>query len=151
VTDGVVLEDTMQDKRYDPAAVEEKFGVGPELVADLLALTGASSDNVPGVDQVGPKTAARWLKAHGDLDGVIEHAVGVGGTGGAKLRAGLDQLRLSRELVTLEVSVEVGAGLAALERSQRDRARMIELLGGIGFSAWVKQYAGEGGASSSGS
>jgi len=74
VADGVVLEDTMQNKQYDRLAVEAKFGVGPERVADLLALTGDRSDNIPGVAKVGPKTAARWLREYGDLDGVIEHA-----------------------------------------------------------------------------
>jgi len=75
VGDDVVLEDTMQDKRYDPAAVETKFGVGPDRVGDLLALTGDASDNIPGVDKCGPKTAAKWLNAYGSLDAVIEHAV----------------------------------------------------------------------------
>jgi len=140
VTDGVVLEDTMQDKRYDPEAVEDKFGVGPELVADLLALTGDTSDNIPGIDKVGPKTAAKWLKQYGDLDGVIEHADEIGGKIGENLRAGLDQLKLSRELVSLDDSVEVEGGLDALKRSEPERERMIELLKRFGFSTWLKQY-----------
>ncbi|NBD94971.1 MAG: DNA polymerase I, partial [Gammaproteobacteria bacterium] len=143
VTDGVVLEDTMQDKRYDPASVEEKFGVGPELVADLLALTGDSSDNIPGVEKVGPKTAAKWLKQYGDLDGVIEHADDIGGKIGDNLRGGLDQLRLSRELVELKDSVGLEGGLEALKRSEPDRERMVELLKRFGFSTWLKQYTGE--------
>ncbi|WP_376693910.1 DNA polymerase I [Wenzhouxiangella sp. EGI_FJ10409] len=145
VTDGVVLEDTMQDKRYDPGAVEEKFGVGPELVGDLLALVGDSSDNIPGVDKVGPKTAVKWLKAYGDLDGVIEHADEIGGKIGDNLRGGLDQLRLSRELVELDDSVELEGGFEALKRAEPDRERMVELLKRFGFSTWLKQYSeGEG-------
>ena len=68
VDDGVVLEDSMQEKRYDPDAVAEKFGVAPGLVGDLLALTGDTSDNIPGVEKVGPKTAAKWLNQYGSLD-----------------------------------------------------------------------------------
>ncbi|NEZ02838.1 DNA polymerase I [Wenzhouxiangella sp. XN201] len=148
VTDGVVLEDTMQDKRYDPEAVEGKFGVGPERVADLLALTGDTSDNIPGIEKVGPKTAAKWLKAYGDLDGVIEHADEVGGKIGENLRAGLDQLRLSRELVALDDSVKLEGGLEALKRTEPDRERMIELLKRHGFSTWLKQYSDKEGESS---
>ncbi|RFF27226.1 MULTISPECIES: DNA polymerase I [unclassified Wenzhouxiangella] len=152
VTDGVVLEDTMQDKRYDPEAVEEKFGVGPELVADLLALTGDTSDNIPGVEKVGPKTAAKWLKEYGDLDGVIEHADEIGGKIGENLRGGLDQLRLSRELVTLDESVDLEGGLEMLGRGEPDRERMVELLKRFGFSTWLKQYSdGDGDGPSSGS
>jgi DNA polymerase-1 len=150
VTDGVVLEDTMQDKRYDPELVEDKFGVGPERVADLLALTGDSSDNIPGIEKVGPKTAAKWLKQYGDLDGVIEHAEDIGGKIGDNLRSGLDQLRLSRELVALDESVELEGGLESLKRAEPDADRMVELLKRFGFSTWLKQYtdaAGETGAS----
>ncbi|NBD95593.1 MAG: DNA polymerase I [Gammaproteobacteria bacterium] len=143
VTDGVVVEDTMQDKRYDPDAVREKFGVGPERVADLLALTGDTSDNIPGVEKVGPKTAAKWLNQYGDLDGVIEHADDIGGKIGENLRGGLDQLRLSRELVTLDESVELDGGIDALERGEPDREKMVELLKRFGFSTWLKQYQGD--------
>ncbi|RFF30552.1 DNA polymerase I [Wenzhouxiangella sediminis] len=147
VADGVVLEDTMQDKQYDPGLVEEKFGVGPELVADLLALTGDSSDNIPGVEKVGPKTAAKWLKQYGNLDGVIEHADEIGGKVGDNLRGGLEQLKLSRELVELEDSVELEGGLEALKRGEPDRERMIALLKRFGFSTWLKQYTDDAGDS----
>jgi DNA polymerase I len=141
VSDGVVLEDTMQDKRYDPQAVEEKFGVGPERIGDLLALTGDSSDNIPGVDKVGPKTAAKWLKQFGSLDELIERADEVGGKVGDNLRAALDTLPLSRKLVTLDEEVELGVGLEDLRPAGPDQARMIELLQRFGFSTWLKQYS----------
>ncbi|MDZ7791089.1 MAG: DNA polymerase I [Xanthomonadales bacterium] len=152
VGDGVVLEDTMQDKQYTPEAVEEKFGVGPALVGDLLALVGDSSDNIPGVEKVGPKTAVKWLKQYGDLDGVIENADKIGGKIGENLRDGLDQLRLSRQLVELDDSVALEGGPEALERGEPDRERMIELLRRFGFSTWLKQYSDgeDAGANSSG-
>ena len=141
VDDHVVLEDTMQDKRYDPAAVEEKFGVGPDRIADLLALTGDTSDNIPGVEKVGPKTAAKWLKQFGSLDELIERADEVGGKIGDNLRAALDTIPLSRELVALDEQVELGIGLDDLRPAGPDRARMIELLKRFGFATWLKQYS----------
>jgi DNA polymerase-1 len=61
-------------RTMDAAGVQEKFGVPPAQIADLLALVGDTSDNIPGLDGVGPKTAAKWLEAHGSVEGVIAHA-----------------------------------------------------------------------------
>jgi len=144
VDDGVVLEDSMQGKRYDAAAVTEKFGVGPALVGDLLALTGDSSDNIPGVDKVGPKTAAKWLNEYGSLEKLIESADQVGGKVGENLRATLDQLPLSRALVALKNDVDTGVDLDALNGPRADRARLVELLRHFGFSTWLKQFQNEG-------
>jgi len=143
VADGVVLEDTMQNKQYDRLAVEAKFGVGPERVADLLALTGDRSDNIPGVAKVGPKTAARWLREYGDLDGVIEHADEIGGSIGENLRNGLGQLKVSRALVALDDAVELAGGIEALKRAAPDPERMVDLLKRFSFMSWLKQYDGE--------
>jgi DNA polymerase-1 len=139
VGDGVVLEDTMQDKRYDPDAVEAKFGVPPELVGDLLALTGDTSDNIPGVDKVGPKTAAKWLNQYGSLEAVIDNADDVGGKIGDNLRAALDQLPVSRKLVTLKEDVDLDFSLEDLGYSGPDHDRLVELLKRFGFTTWLKQ------------
>ncbi len=143
VDDQVVLEDSMQGKRYDPDAVTEKFGVGPDRVGDLLALTGDSSDNIPGVEKVGPKTAAKWLNKYGDLEGLIEQADDVSGKVGDNLRAALEQLPLSRELVALKSDVETGVALQALTEAKPDKVRLIELLRHFGFSTWLQQYQDE--------
>lgn len=144
VDDGVVLEDSMQAKRYDAAAVTEKFGVGPALIGDLLALTGDSSDNIPGVDKVGPKTAAKWLNEYGSLDQLIASADRVGGKVGDNLRAALEQLPLSRRLVALKTDVDTGVDLEALGSARPDRARLVELLRHFGFATWLRQYQDEG-------
>ena len=149
VDDVVVLEDSMQGKRYDAAAVADKFGVGPERVGDLLALTGDSSDNIPGVDKVGPKTAAKWLNQYGSLDRLIERADEVGGKVGENLRSALDQLPLARELVALKSDVDTGIELDELHDARSDRDRLIELLRRFGFSTWLKQYQDEAGQSES--
>ncbi|MBX3248210.1 MAG: DNA polymerase I [Myxococcales bacterium] len=102
VGDGVVMLDTMRDRVFGPAETLEKFGVPPALVRDLLALTGDSSDNVPGVPSVGPKTAAKLLLEHGDLDGLYAHLDQVKGKVKEKLAEHREAAYLSRELVTLE-------------------------------------------------
>jgi 5'-3' exonuclease len=101
----VTLVNTMSDTRLDPDGVQEKFGVPPERIVDLLALTGDKVDNIPGIDGVGPKTAAKWLGQYGDLDGVIAAADAVKGKAGERLREGLDGLALSRELATIRLDV----------------------------------------------
>ena len=143
VDDGVVLEDSMQEKRYDPDAVVEKFGVAPERVGDLLALTGDTSDNIPGVEKVGPKTAAKWLNKYGSLESVIEHADEIGGKIGDNLRNALDQLPLSRDLVTLKEDVELDFGLEDLAAGSPDRDRLVELLKRFGFTTWLRQLGDE--------
>ena len=89
----------------DSAAVEEKFGVPPARIRDYLALAGDSSDNIPGVRGVGPKTAAKWLQAYGSLDGVKENAAEIRGKVGEKLRASFADVDLSLELATIRKDV----------------------------------------------
>src|SRR5205085_12067523 len=79
VTPHVTLVNTMSNERLDEAGVVAKFGVRADQVLDLLTLTGDSIDNIPGVAKVGLKTAAKWLEQYGTLDGVIAHAVEIGG------------------------------------------------------------------------
>lgn len=98
--------------RFTPEAVVEKYGVPPASYPDLAALVGESSDNLPGVPGVGPKTAAKWITTHGGLDGVLSAAATITGKAGESLRANLDQVRLNRRLngavrdVPLELGVE---------------------------------------------
>src|SRR5690606_23813142 len=87
VSEHVTLVDTMSGKTLDRQGVIEKFGVPPERIVDLLALTGDSIDNIPGVPKVGVKTAAKWLNEHGTLEGVIAAADRIGGKVGENLRA----------------------------------------------------------------
>lgn len=103
VGDGVDMFDTMKDKRIGREEVMEKFGVGPELVGDVLALMGDSSDNVPGVPGIGPKTATKLITEYGSLDAVLAAAPAMKPS---KMRDNLiehaDLARLSRVLVTLK-------------------------------------------------
>ena len=137
VSDQVVLYDTMNDKRMDPAGVVDKFGVGPERIIDLLALMGDTSDNIPGVPKVGPKTAAKWLNAHGDLDSVIANADDIGGKVGESLREHLEQLPKSRELATIRCDVELPLAFDALTRSEPDTDALRELYRRMDFHRWL--------------
>ena len=85
----------------DVAGVNAKFGVPPERIVDYLALIGDAVDNVPGVEKVGPKTAAKWIAEHGSLDGVVAAAPGIKGVVGENLRKALDWLPQGRRLVTV--------------------------------------------------
>lgn len=93
-------------RRLDAAGVRDKFGVPPERIADYLALVGDTSDNIPGISGVGPKTAAKWLAEHGSLAGVIDHA---GELQPERFReavaGGAERLRLNLRLTTLNLSL----------------------------------------------
>jgi DNA polymerase-1 len=108
--------DTMKDKRFGPAEVEEKFGVGPDKLGEVLALMGDSVDNVPGVPGIGPKTAAKLVLEHGDVEGVLAAAPSMKP---GKLRDNLiehaEQARLSRKLVELACDVPLPDPLDELE------------------------------------
>ncbi|HEY6599276.1 MAG TPA: DNA polymerase, partial [Pseudomonadales bacterium] len=136
VSEHVTLVDTMTDVRLDRAGVIAKFGVPPELIVDYLALMGDTSDNIPGVPKVGPKTAAKWLLEYGNLDGVIAHAADVPGKVGENLRASLSILPLSRQLTTIKCDVALDVGIDALTPSAIDTARLRALFERYEFLPW---------------
>ena len=104
---GNVKQLDMKGKLFSEGDVKEKMGVRPNQILDLLALTGDSSDNIPGVPSVGPKTAAKWLELYDDIDGVKANAEKIGGKVGEKLRESFDLLDLSYQLVKLKFDVEL--------------------------------------------
>jgi DNA polymerase-1 len=128
----------MKGKLYDCALVKEKMGVEPHQVSDLLALTGDTSDNIPGVPSVGPKTAAKWLDVYNDLAGVKANADKVGGKVGEKLRDSFDLLDLSNTLVQLKFDVEIPIDIFSDEPGE-DRATLASLYQEYGFSMWLRQ------------
>lgn len=91
----------------DAAGVREKYGVGPEQIADYLALVGDASDNIPGLSGVGPKTAAKWLQAHGSLEGVIAAAERFSDRWREALATQAERLRMNRTLTTLNLGLPV--------------------------------------------
>ena len=97
----MVLLDTMRDQLLDSQGVVNKFGVRPDQIVDYLALIGDTSDNIPGVMKVGPKTAVKWLDAYGNIDSLIDNADRLSGKVGESFRSTIDALPLYRKLVTI--------------------------------------------------
>ena len=120
VNDNISLINTMTGKSLDRDGVKEKFDVYPEQIVDFLALTGDSSDNIPGVPKVGPKTAAKWLNDHKTLDEIVAHADQIKGKVGESLRANLEQLELSRKLATIRCDLELGQSVQDLTPGEPD-------------------------------
>lgn len=133
------LINTMSNTTMDIAGVEEKFGVPPELIIDYLALIGDKSDNVPGVNKVGPKTAVKWLNLYGNLDGVVENATEITGKVGEYLRDGLEQLSLSKRLVTIKTDLELPLTLDELAPIPANIDRLYELYQQYEFNTWLRQ------------
>ncbi|MDJ0908884.1 MAG: DNA polymerase I [Woeseiaceae bacterium] len=120
VNDGVTLINTMNDSVMDRDGVRAKFDVWPEQVVDYLGLVGDTSDNIPGVPKVGPKTAAKWLNEYGSAEGIIENAEAIKGKVGESLRDNIDSLRLSAELATIRRDVDLPVGIEDLEAADAD-------------------------------
>jgi len=120
VDEHVTLVNTMTDSLLDRDGVKAKFDVWPEQIIDYLALVGDTSDNIPGVPKVGPKTAAKWLNEYGSVDALIERADEIKGKIGESLRDNLDRLRLSRELATIRLDVDLPVTPAELGDAVRD-------------------------------
>jgi DNA polymerase-1 len=139
VNDKVNLIDTMKKVILDEAGVVEKFGVRPDQIIDYLALMGDTSDNVPGVPKVGPKTAVKWISEYQSLDGVIENADKIGGKVGENLREFISQLPLSKDLVTIRCELEVEPLLADLKQVAPDNETLIELFQTLQFNKWLAE------------
>lgn len=138
VTPQVTLVNTMSNERLDVAGVEAKFGVLPERITDYLALVGDTADNIPGVQKVGPKTAAKWLQTYGDLNGVIAHAADVKGVAGENLRAHLHFLPLGRTLATVKTDVSLPLPIYALQAQPEDTVVLSDIFRHNGFKTWLK-------------
>jgi DNA polymerase-1 len=141
VSDRVRLLDTMKEKESGIPEVEERFGVGPERVTDILGLAGDSSDNIPGVPGIGEKTAIKMIQEFGDLDSLLDRAAEVKGKNGEKLREFADQARLSRQLATIDCRVPIEYAFADFALSPPDNGRLNELFKEYGFTTLIKELS----------
>ena len=128
----------MKGKLFSEDDVKEKMGVRPNQILDLLAVTGDSSDNIPGVPSVGPKTAAKWLELYEDINGVKANADKIGGKVGERLRESFDVLELSYQLVKLKFDVKLPFNILEDEPGE-NTTELIKLYKEYGFSMWLKQ------------
>jgi DNA polymerase-1 len=142
VGEQIRLINTMSDSRYDRDGVKAKFDVWPEQIIDYLALVGDSSDNIPGIDKVGPKTAAKWLGQYQTLDNLIAHAAEVPGKVGENLRAGLDTLALSRQLATIRCDLDLPQDIDSLTAGEPDTDALRALYTRLGMRALLRALPG---------
>ncbi|MDO5738703.1 MAG: DNA polymerase I [Ornithinimicrobium sp.] len=119
--------------RMTPAAVHEKYGVPPERYSDLAALVGETSDNLPGVPGVGPKTAAKWLGLYGDLPGLVDHVDQLPGKAGQATRDHLDQVLRNRRLNQLVLDVDLPVTIDDLAVKGWDREEVHRVFDGLEF------------------
>ena len=119
--------------RMDPRTVEEKYLVAPARYSDLAALVGETSDNLPGVPGVGPKTAAKWLGLYGDLQGVVAHADEIKGKAGESLREHLNGVLRNRRLNHLLTDLELPVTIDELERQNWDRDQVHTVFDSLEF------------------
>jgi DNA polymerase-1 len=138
----ITLINTMSDTVLDRAGVKAKFDVWPEQIIDYLALVGDSSDNIPGIDKVGPKTAAKWLAKYESLDEIVVHAAEIEGKVGENLRAGLETLELARKLATIRTDVELPVALDELVRQPADTDALRALYTRLELRSLLKQLDG---------
>lgn len=127
------------DEILDVAGVEEKFGIPPSLIVDYLILIGDTSDNVPGVEKVGPKTAVKWLKEYGSLDNIIANADNISGVVGENLRKALPWLPTARELITIRCDVGLRESLSDLAPQAPNKAKLAELFERFDFKSWKRE------------
>ena len=139
VNDKVTLINTMNNTLLNSDSVVTKFGVAPNQIIDYLSLIGDTSDNIPGVPKVGPKTAVKWLDQYKSLDAIMQSAEKFGGKVGENLRATLPQLPLSKELVTIKCDVELPYKLADLTQGQADHDTLCSLFSNYDFKSWLRE------------
>jgi DNA polymerase-1 len=139
----ISLVNTMTGTRLDRDGVKTKFDVYPEQIIDYLALVGDSSDNIPGVPKVGPKTAAKWLNQYGSLDEIIEHQQQIPGKVGESLREHVAQLELSRKLATIDCELQLPVGPGDLRPQDPDVAKLRDLYTRLELRSLLRQLSGE--------
>jgi len=142
VDGSITLINTMTNTTLDRDGVKQKFDVYPEQIIDYLALIGDSSDNIPGIDKVGPKTAAKLLAQYGSLDNLIAHLEEIAGKVGENLRLGRATLELSRRLATIRTDLELPLSLGELRPRAADTAKLRELYTRLELRALLRQLDG---------
>src|SRR5690606_32099250 len=147
VNEHVELVNTMSGEKTDVEGVMRRFGVRPDQIIDFLMLTGDAVDNIPGVEKVGPKTAAKWLNAYGSLDNLVAHADEIKGVAGNNLRQAIPNFEMTRRLVTIKLDCEIpffdDETLGDLVPKEPDTQALIQLYDEYGFRTWLRALSGD--------
>ena len=142
VNENVSLLNTMNNEALDQAGVKNKFGVTPEQFIDFLTLTGDKSDNIPGVNKVGPVTANKWLAQYGSLDHIIANADSFKGKVGEYLRQAIaENLLLSKKLVTIDCALALEHGINDLQCQPADEQLLLDYYEKFEFKQWAQELS----------
>lgn len=158
VNDNVMLFNTMTRdnspiEMMDRDGVIKKFSVSPERIVDYLSLMGDAVDGVPGVEKVGPKTAAKWIAEYGSLDAVMAQAEHVKGVVGENLRKALDWLPTARTLVTIKTDCDLSGHMTHIEGltlKEEDKPTLRDFFAKAGMRTWLNEVERELGEATDG-
>jgi DNA polymerase I len=126
-------------KRYDPDAVRERYGINPEQYPEIAALVGETSDNLPGIDKVGEKTAVKWITQYGSLEGLWQHIDEIGGVVGANLREQRERAERNRRLNRLVTDLELPVRAHDLDRRPMDVAAVKQVFERLQFRSLTER------------
>jgi len=133
VTDEIYMLDTMKNKRYTPESVKEKFGVGPEMIHEYLAMVGDSSDNIPGAKGVGPKTAVKLFDKFGSIEGIYENVSQLKGKQKENIESSRANVEMSLRLTKIDCNMEFEAPLDDYARKEPDLEKLSQFYEEMGF------------------
>ncbi len=139
VNSQITLVNTMNNEMLDEANVLAKFGVPPTRMLDYLMLVGDASDNIPGVEKVGPKTAAKWLAHYGSLANIIAHADEIKGVVGDNLRKALGWFDTTRQLITIKCDLDLPIGITDLTPQPQDISQLVQLYERLDMKASLRE------------
>lgn len=142
INEHVILVNTMNRETLDSSSVIIKFGISPNLIIDYLMLVGDTSDNIPGVTKVGPRTALKWLKKYGSLDNLVKEADTVKGSLGDHLRSAIHYFPLTRKLLTIKCDCDLRShvnNVTDLVLRSPNKPVLIDLYRRYGFYAWLDE------------
>lgn len=146
--DNIYIFDMKTGQRYGKDSMLAEMGIAPEQFIDVLAVQGDTSDNIPGVKDVGPKTALEWIRTYGSIENLYKHADQIKGKRGDSLRDSKDIVLLSRKLATIDCSVPIDAGLNAFSAKKYDAGKLAKIFTELGFNRLLTQLDTEGQADS---
>lgn len=132
--------DIKTGQRYDLSKMLKETGLTPEQFVDVLALQGDTADNIPGVPDVGPKTALQWIQQYGSLENLYAHADEIGGKRGENLRAYKEQVFLSRRLVVIDRQVPIEFDEKTFALHEGDREKLTRIFSELGFTRLLNQF-----------
>jgi len=156
VNEHITIMDTMNGKKRDVAGVTAEFGVPPHLMIDFQTLVGDTVDNVPGVQKVGPKTAAKWLMEYGSLENLLKNASAIKGVAGENLRQAVEWLPTGRQLVTMKTDCDLSVyvphlpALDALHLAEPDKPALKTFYETYGFKGLARAISEVGDTPSDG-